>query len=109
MNYELAKTLKDAGFPLNRDWSPFYVIEKTGVREIGFNNIPTLEELVDACGEDFFGLTRWGEEWIASSSTNMDGAITDDDDQSGGKHGIGLAPLEAVAMLWLKLNKKQYV
>lgn len=97
--YELAKQLKDAGFPLKK-WTgsegsgPDFEIDGVAYHE------PSLSELVEACGNISFRLERFiredGEErgswlvecreidWFAYFST----------------------PEEAVAKLWLELNKK---
>ena len=62
MDYELAKQLKDAGFPLlviedadnsHRDWFAFENI---------FYAIPTLEGLIEACGANFYALIRNDED-----------------------------------------------
>ena len=108
MKYELALQLKDAGFPQKY---PFYDGEtKTQYwgsnipsadeehrREIPTSAVylPSLHELIDACGEGFVSL-----EQIRGSTTG--------DWQAYGK-GIGFieeTPEEAVAHLWLKLNEK---
>ena len=96
MNYELAKKLKDAGFlqltkgrfveaPLHDGINVFLKQEDV------FIYAPTLEELIEACGKDFFNVTFTGETYSAS----------------GMRIGVsGKTPSEAVANLWLKLNKK---
>ena len=87
MNYELAKQLKDAGFPQ--------------VDLGGFNfgddlNYPTLSELIEACGKNgnnyFAALYNQMSEWQATSIYNDEGK--------------GSTPEEPVANLWLALNKK---
>ena len=92
MDYELAKQLKDAEFP--EVGSGFLHSEKTWPDEL---YIPTLSELIEACGEPFRGLTKkhtaqW--DWWASAYRN--GAIV-----CGGN-----AADEAAARLWLALNAK---
>jgi hypothetical protein len=100
MNYELCKKLKDAGFQQrnlqfgscghyeNDEWikSPNFcgcLVHK-----------PYLEELIEACGDRFKELYVHGyTEWVAYSDN---------------KHefkGEGKTPSEAVANLWLELNK----
>lgn len=87
ISYELAKALKDAGFP--QQGNPW------GREDKAYN--PTLSELIEACGSPFF--------------------LTKDQDYNAGKwtavttipHEIklvGNTPEEAVARLWLALNKK---
>lgn len=60
---------------------------------------PTLSELIEACGDRFVILRNRGQVWLASNCTEID------DDQ---KCSIVSAnsPEEAVAYLWLILNKK---
>jgi hypothetical protein len=88
MNYELAKKLKEAGFKFHHEgskWSKYI--------------FPTLEELIEACGNEFKGLMVDTEEtWHAIS-------IVKTDDNSN-ISGIGETLEEAVANLWLNLNKK---
>lgn len=90
ISYELAKQLKDAGFPQTDHEDDFI--------EDAFHDVyvskPTLEELIEACGgknikigSDFKG------NWVAYSYIN---AIS----------GNGSTPTEAVARLWLALNKE---
>lgn len=124
MNYELAKKLKDAGFPQtykkSSPWADFayktnddelHLLHEDNDTQWWIGNdyssqvdeekmneewvkVPTLEELIEACGERLWGLTRHGNFW----QTNwVDGFAGD----SG-----GYTPSEAVANLWLALNKK---
>ena len=103
MQYELAKKLKDAGFP-NADKRCSYCIEidqpKCNVcedRTIG------LSELIEACGEQkSLGLERnYGGMWTAYKDTQLW------NDVDGYKYQArGTTPEEAVAKLWLDLNKK---
>lgn len=112
MDYELAKELKNAGFSQNMKGNEPYgmrlmeeephkpyvgpymtavpiekVIEAT-VR------IPTLEELIEACGDGYFTLQSSQLCWEAFRGlTNT-------------KFGRGSTPNKAVAKLWLLLNKK---
>ena len=89
MDYELALKLKNAGFPMpNRvRFDPLGMVDLKGKDEVW---IPTLEELIEACGKDLFSLTFTGETYSA-----------------GGARIIisGETPSEAVADLWLELNK----
>lgn len=82
MTYELAKELKEAGFP-----------KKWCYRE-GMIEIPTLSELIQACnpGVDFIlDSTRLTVLWYAECR------------RKGVGHGS--TPEEAVAKLWLTLNR----
>ena len=59
IEYELAKQLKDKGFPLNKcDLEECYW--DGGSFEDGTQvwHYPTLSELIDACGEEILGLHR---------------------------------------------------
>ncbi len=86
MNYELAKQLKDAGFP------------QTGDNQNGYANDggyePLLSELIEACGDKFMDLHYFSDTktWLAVSDENTTARSS--------------TPEEAVANLWLALNKK---
>ncbi len=102
MNYTLAKRLKDAGFRQDiATGSSFFTGKDTLAYAISKNpipitnesvKIPLLEELIEACGDKFIGLTFHGESWSASGV--------------GFPHVSGSIPSDAVANLWLALNKK---
>ena len=119
MNYELAKQLKDAGFPqtgLKYTW--YYEgnsLHNSGEKYLDVKNnpkriiSPSLSELIEACGDKFGGLEYWrtciepNERWECYSEqyTKMIEDI----------HYLefcvyGSTPEEAVAKLWLELNKK---
>ncbi len=94
MNQELEKKLKDAGFPFEHechDCGEGYGVDVT----------PSLSQLIEACGDDFGGLSRAKHpievgQWAAYSITannfsDMFGART---------------PEESVANLWLSLHEK---
>jgi hypothetical protein len=90
----LARRLQDAGFPQGgkgdviHDW-----VTRTDDGH-GFNYYsPTLEDLINECGDDFDLLTRNERGlWVAKSRI---------------KHAAhGSTAKEAVALLWLVLNKK---
>lgn len=109
MNYKLAKKLFDAGFP-QRDWGDVYSCEEghelmmipQRLRAIpaGINvgetiSCPTLSELIGMCGNDFGSLEK-------TDSAPMWHAVK----YPLNKVGHGETPEEAVANLWLELNKK---
>ena len=125
MNYELAKQLKEAGFPqigegnmwllddpklfedernqtvsvITRD---FYV-HSTAIRKNEFGvdvYIPTLEELMEACESEKNSLSLgYGGIWRCSVETGFkNGAFIQ-------IKADGKTPSEAVAKLWLELNK----
>ena len=78
MNYKLAKTLKDAGFPQKdrgnilihkkaepkygrpERWVPAYTknTKENGLPNTMWLYVPTLSELIEACGTNFGGLVR---------------------------------------------------
>lgn len=112
ISYELAKQLKDAGFPQNT-FKEGYFLWNRGERERAINTsrigdfphkqetvyIPTLAELIEACGDDYgFGqLYRIGTKGNFSfhAETNIELIL----------QTSGSTPEEAVAKLWLELNR----
>lgn len=98
MNYELAKELKDAGFPqLLGDETVMRAMDSSGAYAKVGTRMPTFEELIEACkGDGLFELTTMKIDekvyWYAS--------LGDVETKSGS------TPTEAVARLWLALNKK---
>lgn len=100
MNYELALQLKEAGFKQIWIRHDYYTDEgmifRAGTSRplIGTEvSIPTLSELIDACGDKFGDITKRSDHWTA-------GNYHCDEEE------MGSFPEEAVARLWLKLNKK---
>jgi hypothetical protein len=93
MDYELAKQLKDAGFT-NIKHS---LCENANTNCHKDACSATLEELIEACAEKFGGVSRskTGKLWIAYdiACANFEDAV------------YGSTPTEAVARLWLALNK----
>lgn len=98
MTYELAKELKDAGFPNSEAWED--VRGQTCIKDAhGFyQSVPDLCELIEACTKEpsAFILYIRGDtqKWYASSSMGKSSA----DDVEGS------TPEEAVAKLWIALN-----
>ena len=95
MNYELAKKLKDAGFKQGNEngqecdeWIDGYYI-------------PTLSELIEACGENFRLQTSKPFLWQADNCGDFN-----EWDNEKYIAGTGNTSKEAVANLWLALNKK---
>ncbi len=106
MNYSLALKLKEAGFPYSKDLRKIftckcgaeinYAHERVGMED-DWVIVPTLEELIEACGEKMRQLVKladseyWkacglvGETWIETAPFHT--------------------PSEAVAMLYLALPK----
>jgi hypothetical protein len=104
MEYKLAKELDEAGFPQLKGKS--FVSRVSGYR------IPTLEELIEACVEKGqLSLNYHGQgKWIARIGYFIES--TPDQKMKGypqmAQHCVVEAstPTEAVARLWLALNKK---
>jgi hypothetical protein len=106
MKYELAKKLKDAGFPQDLFITRSHVAEN---REIVM--IPTLSELIEACGDkaitiqnrkDAFGFDAGLGlndlfQWHANAQFGEDGGFNN-------LTGNGETPEEAVANLWLLIT-----
>ena len=98
MRYELAKELKDAGYEMDYMLGNFSEYDKKTA-----NIWIPLDELIEACGEQkSLGLERnYGGMWTAYKDTQLW------NDVDGYKYQArGTTPEEAVAKLWLALNKK---
>jgi hypothetical protein len=122
MDYELANQLKEAGFPFlgeslelgdevafglpalkGKLLSIEHGTAKVRVGGLGVHQVPdytlhnwrvpTLEELIEACRPRFFSLVDNVRNWRAQS-------------QNAEFNTEGSTPEEAVAQLWLALNKK---
>jgi hypothetical protein len=102
ITYELAKALKDAGFP--QKFGAEGILHQPNEIHVSY---PTLSELIEACGDRFgkleaqltskeFCCPPKGREWVATNCYACIERIT--------THGT--TPEEAVARLWLALNKK---
>ncbi len=96
MHYELAKELKDNNFCiLQKDYSDIKKIKGIYLKIDGsWHLLPTLSELIEACGGDFWNLQQ-GLEWSARSFAFGNEILV-----------RGSTPEEAVAKLWLAINKK---
>lgn len=126
MNYELACELKDAGFPqkwndgcsfFKEDGALVTPVRKTNapINEMwGGAKLPTLEELIEACGKRFLWVQQTEEgEWEALSRSEPPTKEEKEQAERRGKRpmahmsiGKGSTPTEAVARLYLSLNKK---
>jgi hypothetical protein len=97
MDYPLAKELKDAGFPQGGRgrWivDPGLIVVRGGDRAY----IPTLEELIEACGDIDLRIDRRNKRVLKWESKAM---FTD-----GRNTALGSTPSSAVARLWLALKK----
>ncbi len=109
MNYKLAKQLKDAGFPQNKDNPTLHTPGCNGwdkqpdglvCTKESRPCVPTLEELIEACGDNTVVLHSYSKRLHLDSE---DGAYA----LCNGKEGRGSKPTEAVARLWLALQKNK--
>ena len=92
MNYELAKKLAEAGFPQHGNGSWLVPPDALVVRRGDRVYVPTLSELIEACGVNFLMLSQRNPgAWGAAGTPYHDVR--------------GNAPEEAVARLWLALNE----
>lgn len=94
MNYELAKKLKDAGFPQKPEPA---IQQQIGAMFTESCYLPPLSELIKACGDAFDSLGRgrpFNEEWYAFS----------EGEATVCKTASGETPEIAVANLWLSLR-----
>jgi hypothetical protein len=105
MNSELAKQLRDAGFPIKP--YPQWGIKMDGpMGEVEYREryVPTLSELIEACGDDFDGLFQSKgrqNSWRATASRYEDSGAG-----NSWQTPFYLTPEEAVAKLWLSLHPK---
>jgi len=107
MNYELALKLKEAGFP--QEGKNGYWINSAGVtssikKEAPY--VPTLSELIEACGSQFLMLRRGLGDKPNHIIDKKEGAWMCECAAWDRPRFLGDTPEEAVANLWLSLNKK---
>lgn len=123
MNYELIESLKDAGFPLqsasledskdSKRKSQIFYYGKDEIGRQGSCLFPTLSELIEACGEDFMMVSPTTN-FTKSEETEVGNILVPHHKDKWmavtlkevGIDAQGKTPEEAVAKLWLKLNKK---
>ena len=94
MDYELSKELKYAGFKFTEH-------DDDQLNEIngGLGYYATLEELINACGDEFEALIKQSGGWNATNfQANGSRKI---------KIGPGETPTEAVTKLYIQLNEKK--
>ena len=99
MDYELARQLKDAGLP--QEGLGFFAAENRAIGSRQHSDafdayVPSLSELIAACGDSFSSLVRQadpvvGVRWLACSHES--------------KPVSGATAVEAVARLWLACGK----
>lgn len=94
MDYEFAKKLKDAEFPHS-----FHSFEGIKCANCDAECLPTLSELIEACGDNFRSLIY---------QKNHDNKYQANAYEGFGKNNwaYGQTPEEAVANLWLALNQE---
>ncbi len=102
MNYELAKKLKDNGFPqegINKDRGFGVKVDKNG----DFSGVtepivfPTLSEIIEACADNLVSMHKaYTGGWFVLG-------------KEIGKKYHGSTPSEAVANLWLVLHEKKFM
>ena len=93
MDNELAKELKEAGFPQSIHYNERGVadyLETDANGKTHIVSIPTLEELIEACGAAFHSVGR-----VSYTPFLARGQIV---------QATGQTPIEAVARLWLALH-----
>lgn len=103
INYELAKELKDAGLEVPYARTENYYPDV---------NVPTLEELIEACG-DGKSIVIMGpntvdpiEGYLSAEEEDLWNAFYQGERRYDFLSGQGSTPEEAVARLYLDLNKK---
>ena len=94
ISYELALKLKKAGFPQKGnqgfDNKGLFIPHFCGFDTQYEAIVPTLSELIRACGDGFYSLHRlFNDDWAVNSDVELNAET----------------PEEAVAKLWLKLNE----
>jgi hypothetical protein len=96
MTYELAKELKEAGFPYKHGGAVVHTAacERRETFMCDAIYAPSIEEPIDACGEQFRIMGK-SLEWYANGFKHPDNYTAG-----------GSTSAEAVARLWLTLNKK---
>ncbi len=103
ITYELAKQLKEAGFPQEGKGLFLSKVTIYGSKPSIVNNpelayAPTLPELIEACGDMFGALILSKKGWIALN--NEENYLIEYQNRAT------KTPEEAIAKLWLKLNEK---
>ena len=91
ISFELARKLKDAGFPQSE--------LARAQQQAGYDyvSMPTLSTLIEACEEGFGALGREADCWVACEYVSENGTWENAHE--------GVTPEDAVARLWLSLNE----
>ena len=105
MDFELAKQLKDAGFPFIEGSLPWrgHRAFRFGSADSPMYDAPTLEQLIEACGDPLTLYSRADvpNRWIAARESAALTAWEYGDYPTA----FGKTTDEAVARLWLALNE----
>jgi len=101
IDYELAKELKDAGYLQSACGGGIFLEEDGPKLQDQYPSeqsayVPTLSELIEECGEDFETLSRFEGKFYCYLPHK----------EAYAQQFEGDTPEEAVAKLWLALNKK---
>ena len=90
ISYQVARKLKDAGFPQSE--------LARAQRQAGYDyvSMPTLSTLIEACKDQFGALARASDCWVACEFISERGRWTNTHE--------GESPEDAVARLWLSLD-----
>jgi hypothetical protein len=96
MKYDLAKELMDAGFPQGGNGTWKYQPDAIVARHADRAYAPTIEELMEAFGVRMYSLVKKQHGFVAFSTSDAEDVM---DMQRGD------TPDEALARLWLALNK----
>lgn len=116
MNYELAKSLKEAGFPQEGNGKYVGYIGNLkdedmksggvfGLAQEDFAYLPTLSELIEACGEINLVLWKFENKWFAGNLGEKTGSYSEFYiDSYPDPSEEGSTPEEAVANLFLTLH-----
>jgi hypothetical protein len=101
MKYDLAQQLRDAGFPQGGKGSWVFPPGALLARANDRVYLPTLSDLMEACGDFFHALRHPAQGgWQAFSVIDREGVM---------ETGTGETPEEAVARVWLALRAKRRV
>lgn len=99
LSYEMCKKLKDAGFPQKEPllYPPYQGELDTSTLAPVY--VPTLSELIEACGKDFAVLIRCENGWHVGADGHPFSTMAEERPQ-----GCGSNLSEAFANLYLALN-----
>ena len=104
ISFELAKQLKDAGFPQAGDGKWIGPADSLVWRSADRVYVPTLEELIGALGHHFYSLEQIGpQKWRAQSFATKD-QRHDDRTRLIGHKVDAILPEIVLARLWLALH-----